>query len=130
MTGRILGNNGILLTSSQEYKEQVANGLFRLISAVSVSVISQTLTTPPTSVTTDSYYIVPAGATGAWAGKTNQIAYPLIGVNGQPNGNWGFWLPFTEARVSLVSGSDLFFDGIRWRPVQSEVDWRLLYFWG
>lgn len=116
MTGKIFGNNGILLTSSQEYKEQIVNELIRLTSVASVPVISSILTTPPNSgLTPDSYYIVPVGATGAWAGKTNQIAYPLIGVNGQPNGDWGFWLPFVGVKVSLASGSDLFFTGTGWQ---------------
>ena len=116
MTGKIFGNNGILLTSSQEYKEQIVNELIRLTSVASVPVISSILTTPPNSgLTPDSYYIVPPGATGAWAERTNQIAYPLIGVNGQPNGDWGFWLPFTGVKVSLASGSDLFFTGTNWQ---------------
>ena len=105
-----------MLNSSQEYKEQLVNELIRLTSVASVPVISQTLTVPPTSqLTPDSYYIVPSGATGAWAGKTNQIAYPIIGVNGQPNGDWGFWLPFPGVKVSLVSGGDLFFNGTDWQ---------------
>lgn len=105
-----------MLNSSQEYKEQLVNELIRLTSVASVPVISQALTVPPTSqLTPDSYYIVPSGATGAWAGKTNQIAYPIIGVNGQPNGDWGFWLPFPGVKVFLVSGGDLFFDGTDWQ---------------
>lgn len=116
MTGKIFGNNGILLTSSQEYKEQIVNELIRLTSVASVPVIGSVLTTPPNSgLTPDSYYIVPPGATGAWAGKTNQIAYPLIGANGQHNGDWGFWLPFTGVKVSLASGGDLFFTGTDWQ---------------
>lgn len=118
MTGKIFGSNGTLVTPSQEYKEQIVNELIRLTSVASVPVISSTLATPPNSgLTPDSYYIVPPGATGAWAGRTNQIAYPLIGINGQPNGDWGFWLPFTGVKVSLVSGSDLFFNGTNWQII-------------
>ena len=107
-----------MLNSSQEHKEQLVNELIRLTSVASVPVISRTLTVPPTSqVTPDSYYIIPSGATGAWAGKTNQIAYPIIGVNGQPNGDWGFWSPFPGVKVSLVSGSDLFFTGTIWQII-------------
>ena len=109
-----------MLNSSQEYKEQLVNELIRLTSVASVSVISQIVTTPPTSgLTPDSYYIIPTGATGAWAGKTNQIAFPLIGVNGQPNGDWGFWLPFLGVKVSLTSGNDLFFDGTNWLTISA-----------
>jgi hypothetical protein len=118
-TARILGNNGLLLNSSQEYKEQVANELFRLVSVGRAPILSRTLTTPPTSgLTADSFYIVPAGASGAWAGKTNQIAFPSIGVNGQPvSGAWKFYKPFAGLNVSLVSGGTFFYDGDSWATV-------------
>jgi hypothetical protein len=115
MSGTIFGSNGLLLASSQEYKEQIANELFRLISIGSAPILSYTLTTPPIPQSIDSYYIVPAGATGAWAGKTNQIAYPVIGLNGLPTGTWKFWQPFTGLTVFSVSGEVIFFNGIDWR---------------
>jgi hypothetical protein len=115
MAGTIFGSNGLLLASSQEYKEQIANELFRLISIGSAPILSYTLTTPPSPQSIDSYYIVPAGATGAWAGKTNQIAYPVIGLNGLPTGTWKFWQPFTGLTVFSVSGEVIFFNGIDWR---------------
>ena len=115
MAGTIFGSNGLLLASSQEYKEQIANELFRLISIGSAPILSRTLTTPPSPQNIDSYYIVPAGATGAWAGKTNQIACPVIGLNGLPTGTWKFWQPFTGLTVFSVSGEIIFFDGIDWR---------------
>jgi hypothetical protein len=115
MAGTIFGSNGLLLASSQEYKEQIANELFRLISIGSAPILSYTLTTPPSPQSIDSYYIVPAGATGAWAGKTNQIAYPVIGLNGLPTGTWKFWQPFTGLTVFLVSGEVIFFNGTDWQ---------------
>jgi hypothetical protein len=115
MSGTIFGSNGLLLASSQEYKEQIANELFRLISIGSAPILSYTLTTPPIPQSIDSYYIVPAGATGAWAGKTNQIAYPVIGLNGLPTGTWKFWQPFTGLTVFSVSGEVIFFNGIDWQ---------------
>jgi hypothetical protein len=123
-TARILGNNGLLLNSSQEYKEQVANELFRLVSVGRAPILSRTLTTPPTSgLTADSFYIVPAGASGAWAGKTNQIACPAIGVNGQPvSGAWKFYEPFAGLNVSLVSGGTFFYDGDSWATAPSGGD--------
>lgn len=116
MTTRIFGNNGLLLNSSQEFKEQIANELFRLVSVGRAPILSRTLTTPPTSgLSPDSFYIVPTGASGAWSGRTNQIACPAIGVNGQPvSGSWKFYEPFTGLNVSLVSGSVLVFDGTTW----------------
>ena len=38
------------------------------------SVLSMTTTAPPGSPTPGAGYIIPAGATGAWAGKTGQVA--------------------------------------------------------
>lgn len=114
MTGTIFGNNGLLLASSQEHKEQIANELFRLISIGSAPILSRTLATPPNPQNIDSYYIVPTGATGAWAAKTNQIAYPVVGLNGLPTGIWDFWQPFTGLTVFLVSGETIFFNGTSW----------------
>lgn len=119
MSGKIFGNNGLLLASSQEYKEQIANELFRLISIGSAPILSRTLTAPPNPQNIDSYYIVPTGATGAWAGKTNQIAYPVIGLNGLPTGTWKFWQPFIGLTVFLISGEAIFFNGTNWVLVSS-----------
>lgn len=114
MAGKIFGDNGLLLASSQEYKEQIANELFRLISIGSAPILSYTITTPPSPQNIDSYYIVPTGATGAWSGKTNQIAYPVIGLNGLPTADWKFWQPFIGLTVFLISGEAIFFDGTNW----------------
>lgn len=114
MTGTIFGANGLLLASSQEYKEQIANELFRLISIGSAPILSHTTGTPPIPQNIDSYYIVPAGAAGAWAGKTNQIAYPAIGLDGLPTGAWKFWQPFIGLTVFLVSGEAIVFNGTNW----------------
>lgn len=122
MAGTIFGSNGLLLASSQEYKEQIANELFRLISIGSAPILSRTLTTPPSPQNIDSYYIVPAGATGAWAGKTNQIAYPVIGLSGLPTGTWKFWQPFTGLTVFSVSGGTIFFNGTNWQTVAGAGD--------
>jgi hypothetical protein len=52
------------------------------------SVKNRTTTTPPSSPTTGDRYIIPAGATGAWSGKTNQIT--------EWNGSaWDFYTPQT-----------------------------------
>jgi hypothetical protein len=122
MAGTIFGSNGLLLASSQEYKEQIANELFRLISIGSAPILSRTLTTPPSPQNIDSYYIVPAGATGAWAGKTNQIAYPVIGLSGLPTGTWKFWQPFTGLTVFSVSGETIFFNGTNWQTASVTGD--------
>jgi hypothetical protein len=48
--------------------------LKRLGAVVGLSVKDRDLTTPPASPANGDRYLVPAAATGVWAGKTNQIA--------------------------------------------------------
>jgi hypothetical protein len=54
--------------------------LKRLGAVVSLSVKDRDLTTPPTSPANGDRYIVPAAATGVWAGRTDQIAVRVAGV--------------------------------------------------
>ncbi len=48
--------------------------LKRIGAVVGLSVKDRDLTTPPASPANGDRYIVPAAATGVWAGKTNQLA--------------------------------------------------------
>ena len=48
--------------------------LKRLGAVVGLSVKDRDLTTPPASPVDGDRYLIPAAATGVWAGKTNQIA--------------------------------------------------------
>jgi len=48
--------------------------LKRLGAIVGLSVKDRDLTTPPASPANGDRYLIPAAATGVWAGKTNQIA--------------------------------------------------------
>ena len=54
--------------------------LKRLGAVVSLSVIDRDLATPPASPVNGDRYIIPVGATGAWAGRTDQIAVRIAGV--------------------------------------------------
>lgn len=60
--------------------------LKRLGAVVGLSVKDRDLTTPPASPTDGDRYIVPAAATGAWAGKTNQIAVRVASA-------WEYYVP-------------------------------------
>ena len=65
----------------------------RIISRPFVTVESITATAPPAVPASHALYVVPTGATGAWAGKTHQMAY------------WhGSWL-FAAAPVAKVVGT-------------------------
>ena len=88
------------------------------------SVKNKSTTTPPTTNTKDDRYIIPSGASGAWTGKTNQIAHwngsaweyypPQVGwsvyVDGE-NKNYVFngtnWVKSGEANQSVVAGNGL-----------------------
>lgn len=50
------------------------------------SVIDRDLVTPPVSPANGDRYIIPAGATGVWAGRTNQIAVRVATV-------WEYYVP-------------------------------------
>jgi hypothetical protein len=54
--------------------------LKRLGALVGLSVIDRTTTTPPASPSNGDRYIIPPGATGAWSGKTDQIAVRIEGA--------------------------------------------------
>ena len=56
------------------------DNLKRLGAVVGLSVKDRGLTTPPASSANGDRYIVPVAATGAWAGKTNQIAVRVAGT--------------------------------------------------
>jgi len=76
------------------------NNLKKLGAVVGLSVKDRDLTTPPAGPVDGDRYIVPAAATGVWAGKTGQIAVRIAGV-------WEFqvpkvgWLCFIEDEAVL-----------------------------
>ena len=76
--------------------------LKRLGAVVGLSVKDRDLTTPPASPANGDRYIVPATATGVWAGKANQIAVRIAGA-------WEFyppqigWLCYLEDEAKLTA---------------------------
>ena len=74
--------------------------LKRLGATVGLSVKDRDLTTPPASPANGDRYLIPAAATGVWAGKTNQIAVRIEGV-------WEYhapkvgWLCYIEDEAKL-----------------------------
>lgn len=64
------------LEPSQSQPEIIINpDLRRLEAAISIDVLDKDLTTPPASPAATARYIIPAAATGAWAGHETEIAY-------------------------------------------------------
>jgi hypothetical protein len=79
--------NITLLEAAQAQKHVTANEAFmRLDALLQLNVISDVITTPPGSPAEGDKYIVPTGATGAWAGQTNKVALFL-------SGGWVFFTP-------------------------------------
>jgi hypothetical protein len=74
--------------------------LKRLGATVGLSVKDRDLTSPPASPVNGDRYLIPAAATGVWAGKTNQIAVRIEGV-------WEYhapkvgWLCYIEDEAKL-----------------------------
>lgn len=82
--------------------------LKKLGGLVQLSVLDKDLATPPGSPTDGDRYIVPSGATGAWAGQTNKIAVRIVGT-------WEFYTP-SEGWTAWTADENLHytFDGSNW----------------
>jgi hypothetical protein len=82
------------------WKDGMDVNLKKLGAVVGLSVKDRDLATPPASPADGDRYIVPAAATGAWSGRTNQIAVRIGGA-------WEFhvpkvgWLCFIEDEAVL-----------------------------
>ena len=74
--------------------------LKRLGAVVGLSVKGRDLTTPPASPANGDRYIIPAAATGVWAGKTNQIAARIADVWEYHTPKIG-WLCYIEDEAKL-----------------------------
>lgn len=95
----------------------LVNELIHRVGAGMISVKDRDLTAPPGSPADGDAYIIPTGATGAWAGtRTNHVAVWV-------NGSWEF-LPQTDGgaqheglRVEIQDENlKVVFDGTQWRP--------------
>lgn len=80
-------------------------GFVDLVSGVvRFDVVSRTVAAPPGSPTDGQKWIIPAGGTGAWAGKTNQIAVRAAGAWSYlvPSGGWTAYVDDTELHVGYA----------------------------
>jgi hypothetical protein len=101
----------------QRNKEITHNTAIRLIEGVLGGIVDKDLTTPPTLVEGNAY-LIPSGASGAWSGKTNNIAIAV-------NGAWEFIEPSTRLGVIFVKDESRFYcySGTVWEAV--ELDFTL-----
>lgn len=114
--------NATDLWSAQKINTEIYNAIRGL--EWQDSVISKIITTPPASPANGDRYLIPAGATGTWSGKTNQIAH----YNGSawiyysPSQGWSVyvdtenknyvynnstWVRSGEANQNVVAGNGL-----------------------
>ncbi len=99
-----------LLEQAQAQKHVVVNDtLTQLDALVLLAVISHTTTAPPTAPADGARYIVPANATGAWAGYANSVAAFY-------NGAWAFFTPRTGWHTHVADEQRLIlFNGTAWQ---------------
>lgn len=106
-----------VLTESQEDKELTVNQNSYLLDAL-INGVKAVQSSPPGSPAAGDAYVVSATATGAWAGRENQVAYWF-------NGGWSFLTP-QQGLALFVLGSEeiIFFNGgwTAYQPVAVEVD--------
>jgi hypothetical protein len=95
-----LGLNYGWLLGESGWNAGMDTNLKKLGATVGLSVIDRDLTAPPASPLDGDRYLVPPAATGAWSGRTNQIAVRIGGA-------WEFhapkvgWLCFVQDEAVL-----------------------------
>lgn len=98
-----------MILPSQAQKHVTHNEALRLLDVmVQLAVKDRNLTAPPGSPSQGDRYIVPVGATGAWAGKTNKVALYETGV-------WQFFTPLIGWQAWITDEATVAgFDGLAW----------------
>ncbi len=101
-----------LLAAGQAQKHIPVNeALSRLDALFMLSVSSRSTVTPPASPAEGDRWIVPAGATGAWAGDEQRIAVWM-------NGGWDYVDPLIGWRCWVEDeGIEALFDSGAWSPL-------------
>lgn len=101
-----------ILAPSQAQKHVTHNEALRILDAVAqLTVVSETVTTPPTDVTEGARYLVAAGGQDDWSGQDGQLA-------SFEQGAWVFYTPKPGWRMFVLDEGTLkAFDGSAWRAV-------------
>lgn len=102
------------LLPSQAQKHVTVNENLRALDIlVQLSVFDRDMTAPPASPQEGDNYIIPAAATGAWAGHENKIA-------AFQDGAWNFQTPQIGWRAYIIDEAALvIFDGTQWNIFNS-----------
>lgn len=102
---------------AQAQKHVTHNEALRILDAVTqLSVISASLTAPPSLPEVGDRYIVAASATQTWAGKDHNVALWM-------DSTWHFFAPNIGWRADIaVTGEVVRFDGTIWQNADGAVD--------
>lgn len=91
------------------YLSQSQQGLIRATSTLTI--VSRTVTAPPGGATEGQAWIVPSGATGAWSGRTNEVAVRL-------SGTWQYITPYEGLSYwDVAADQQVRYDGATWVAV-------------
>lgn len=98
-----------LLQPAQAQKHVTVNeAVARLDAVAQLRVVSTVLAVPPASALDGEGYVVPLGATGAWAGHDGEVAVFA-------NGGWVFLLPKAGWQGwDEASDGQIIYDGVAW----------------
>jgi hypothetical protein len=119
-----------LVAPAQAQKHVTVNeALARLDAAAQLRVVSSALGTPPATAAEGASYLVPAGASGDWAGAVGRIAV-------RSNGGWTFltpragWRAWDEgiAAPRTFDGSGWIADAVAVAPHGAAARWRVVEF--
>jgi hypothetical protein len=100
-----------LVEQAQAQKEVTVNeAVIRLEALLNNGAIDNQLNTPPVSPADGDVYLVPNGATGAWSGEDQAIAFYTFG-------SWQFITPREGVALWVQSAEQrMIYDGNDWRP--------------
>ncbi|MCK8464003.1 DUF2793 domain-containing protein [Aliiroseovarius sp. S1339] len=98
-----------LIQAAQAQKHVTHNEAVRILDVlVQLNVTSADELSPPPAATDGDRHIVPAGATGDWAGKDHNVTWLQDGV-------WQFITPLAGWRADVTStAQEIRFDGVTW----------------
>lgn len=102
-------------SSESGWGDQVSSNFTKLGALAQLAVISRSLTSAPGTPVNGARYIVAAGATGIWAGKSGQIAIWRAATSA-----WEFYVPF-DGMLCVVTGEGTWgtltvYKGGSWSP--------------
>lgn len=95
-----LGLNFGWISGESGWASGMDANLKRLGAVVGLSVSDRDLSAPPTSPVNGDRYLIPAGATGEWAGRTDQVAVRIDNIWNYHMPNIG-WLCYVEDEALL-----------------------------